>query len=195
MDGGPDDMATNDDDERTQFNFGLRADTKKNWEQYVEQSRNHATLAAFIRYAVNQEIDSDEPTSSGAGVSEDVSDRLAKLADRQRQIQDEIAGLIDDIETVKNQTSEPSDDLQDLANDVFGALPTRDEATWRYDTEGMPGGSDNYQGPDTGRVADLAEHIDAPRYRVRDALDHLQKSSSMVRTTVEDDEMRFYRRM
>ena len=186
-------MATPDDD-RTQFNFGLGKQTKREWEEYVDESRNHATLAAFIRYAVNKEITDDGPASSNTGVSENVAERLAELADGQRRLQAIIAELSDDVAAIRKQTAEPSEDLQELAGDVFVALPTEDEATWRYDSSEMPDTESDYHGPETGRVADLAAHVDAPRYRVRDALDHLQESSSMVRTTVVEGETRFYRR-
>jgi len=187
-------MATNDDDDRTQYSFWLGADTKEDWESAVDESRNHATLAAFIRYAVNKEIDDDEPMSSGTGMSEDVSDRLSELADGQRRQQETLADLADDIAAIKEQTAEPSDELQDLAGDVFTALPTEQEATWRLGTIDIGDDEGEYHGPETGRVADLADEVEAPRYRVRDALNHLQESSSMVRTTVEDGETRYYRR-
>lgn len=191
---GHTDMATDTDNDRTQFNFGLGTQTKKGWEDYVEESRNHATLAAFIRHCVNKEIESNGHTQTHAGVSEDLTERLTEIADTQKRLQETIAEVSEDVAAIKEQTSQVDEDLQDLAGQVFKALPTEDEATWRTGSLDLPGADKDYHGPDTGRVEDLADHIEAPRYRVRDALAHLQESSSMVRTTVVEGETRYYRR-
>ena len=194
-------MATTDADgsgdeqnERTQINLVVSSEQKEDWTGHAGDEPEYSSLSDLVRQSVSREIAGGHDSGGGGGVDDEAREMLHDLVDGHRKIMARIDDVDDRLKAVESAMSEPPEDVKELMGDVFAALPTEDEATWRHNTEGMPGDGDDYQGPDTGRVRDVADHLDEQSYRVRRAIEQLQDDSSLVESTTVDGDDRYYRR-
>ena len=187
------DDGANGTNDKERVNLLIDSDTKSDWQDYAEQSDQHTSLSQLIRFAVSQEM-RDEHGSAGGGADDELREAVYDLVDSNRRIESRFDDVDDRLKAVESAVSEPPEELKDLMADVFEALPTEQEATWRFNTEGTPGDSDDYHGPDTGRVEDVADHLDEQTYRVRRAIEQIQTENSLVESVVVDGEERFFRR-
>ena len=180
--------------ERTQVNAYIPPSQKQKWDEWLEDQDKHPSMSQLIRFSVERVIATDGKGGVGQGsVPDELAEKVGEIHEWTHRMEKRMDDVDERLQSVESNVREAPADVQELAGDVFAALPTEDEATWRYDTEGMPGDGDDYQGPDTGRVRDVADHLDAKPYEVRRAIDHLQESSSLVESVVADGEERYYR--
>jgi hypothetical protein len=187
------DDGANGTNDKQRVNLLIDSDTKSDWKAYAEQSDQHTSLSQLIRFAVSQEM-RDEHGSAQGGTDDELREAVYDLVDSNRRIESRFDDVDDRLKAVESAVSEPPDELKDLMGDVFDALPTENEATWRHDTTGMPDTDGDYQGPDTGRIEDVADHLDEQSYRVRRAIEQIQNENSLVESTVVDGDDRYYRR-
>lgn len=183
------------DSERPMVNFLVDQEVKEEWEQHVKDSGEFSSLSQLIRTAVHREVEGQH--EQGGGVPDGLAQEVAEIADRTSRLDDQMDRVVGTLDDLNQQVGETPGDVQDLASDVFEALPTEAELHGEQGS-GMVGEDeapavvgDTVQ---TGQMADIADHLREPRYRVREAIEHLQQSTSMIRSTVIQGEQRYHRR-
>lgn len=176
--------------DRATLNMSLKQGQKERWEAYQkEHSAEHPNMSQFIRTCVEHEI-----TGNGAngGVDDELREAVHDVVDGIRRVESRVDDVDDRLERVEAALSEPPEDIQDLMTDVFDVLP-KEGKIGNTQSDVLEG--DEVIAPEgnvmSGRVEDIADHLDTKTYRVRRAIEQLQEDSSLVEQT--EDE-RYYRR-
>lgn len=179
-------------DSKTRANFMLSKEQKDKWDTHVEDADEFSSLSQLIRQSVERELAGGHDSGGGGGVDDEAREMLHDLVDGHRKIMARMDGLDDRLQAVESAMSEPPEEMKDLMGDVFDVLPAEDELAPAG--EGVLNDDEpTVMNPpvDTGRIEDVADHLDEQTYRVRRAIEQLQEDSSLVEQT-EDD--RYYRR-
>lgn len=175
------------------ISFVVYPETKTEWQEAVESNEypNIDSLSQLARIAINQYLH-DQSSGSGAEVSQEVHEQLTELNTQQEGINqrlDEIKGQLSDVrETVVG--SEISSETEELAQDIFNILPTKQEVqsdpvlSGDYETQGVPA-------PREGSVEWLSDQLGAPRYKVQTAIEYLQENTYVVQQT--DESGQYYK--
>jgi hypothetical protein len=197
--GGEGQMATTDADgsgdeqnERTQINLVVSSEQKDDWTGHADDEPEYSSLSDLVRQSVSREIAGGHDSGGGDSVDDEAREMLHELIDGHRKIMARIDDVDDRLGAVESVMSEPPEDVKELMGDVFEALPTEDELAPAG--EGVLNDDEpTVMNPpvDTGRVEDVADHLNEKSYEVRRAIEQLQEDSSLVQQT--EDE-RYYRR-
>ena len=183
-------MATQKD---ARVNLVISSERKQEWEEAAEEHpQADGSLSQLIRVAVSREL-SGRNNQTGAG--EELEESIADIVDQNRKLLDQLRGVEARLGSIE-QAVQQDPEIQKLANEVFGLLPTEEEL--KKDERGP--GFKNYaeshamtpQGDvdhsllstvPSGRVEHLALVTDASEHRIRQALDQLQADTALVRVT------------
>lgn len=189
-------MPTTDADDGTngkeRVNLLIDSGLKADWKDHVEQSDQHTSLSQLIRFAVAQEMRGAQGGEQ-ASVDDELKEAVYDMVDSNRRVESRFDDVDDRLKSVESAVSEPPAELKDLMGDVFEVLPTEYETTWKTGSIDIDDGGD-YHGPETGRVSDIADHLDEQTYSVRRAIEQIQDENSLVESTIIEDEERYYRR-
>ena len=176
--------------DRPTLNMSLKQGQKDRWEAYQEEhSAEHPNMSQFIRTCVEREIAGN---GGNGGVDDELREAVHDVVDGIRRVESRVDDVDDRLEGVEASLSEPPEDVQELMTEVFDVLPKEGKVN---NTQSDVLDGDEVIAPDgnvmSGRVEDIADHLDTKTYRVRRAIEQLQEDSSLVEQT--EDE-RFYRR-
>ena len=182
-----------DDNSKSRVNLLIDSDLKDDWENHVEESDNYTSLSGMIRTAVSNDMSGTQVGSSGA--DNEMKEAVYDLVDGIQKIESRFDDVDDRLKAVESAMSEPSEQIKDLMGSVYEVLPTETELL--KDQQAAFGDEEPVVVDDivqTGRVQDIAEHLDEQSYQVRRAIQQLQEEISMVQSQPIDGEERFYRR-
>lgn len=154
--------------------------TKDEWEKTADADPNADSLSQLIRVAVNR-YRHEQSDASGAG-TQDLQEQLTELNTQYERLAhtlDEVKGHLGEIrESVKGPTVRP--EVEDLADEVFNLLPTKQEA---HTESVLADQDDGVPAPLPGSVEWLSDRLDAPQYQIQTALNHLQNTTYSVQQT------------
>lgn len=180
-------------DRNEQVNIVVTKDQKARWKEHLNQNGSEfQSLSHLIRQSVEKEVSSDENDSQDQSApthdNSEVLDAIGRLDERLQDFETRLASIEQDVR------NDP--DVRDLANRLFEHLPAKDELL-DYEKSIAEAGTEP---PDhvlpcykSGRIEDLATHVEEPRHRVREGLDRLQQDTHQVHTLERDDETRYYK--
>lgn len=177
--------------DKKQINITLPEEQKQRWEEYLEDSPQHKSMAQFIRFSVERQVGSGGQSPTTGGVDEE---QMGEIADRTRKIQSNINQLQEQLDTVAQSLENPPEEIIELAGEVLSVLPTEPEllkeqqSAFGEETPIVVDGT-----VQTGRPDDIAEHLDSDTYRVRLALEQLMEDTALVRSQIVDGEERYYK--
>jgi len=179
-----------------QVNIPLDPDTKSEWQEYVDEHPDYRYMSHLARGAVGNVIRGDSSESSALGNSEG---RLSDIEGMIIDLENTLSEVNNRLSNIEKALEAPEDDVLDLAGKVYEVLP--EEKELKGDThdplnpEEVPsvleGGSDTCV--QTGRIAHISEYLEEERYRVRQAIEHLQEDTHLIKSLVMDGETRFYK--
>ena len=157
--------------------------TKEKWEQAAEDDPDADSLSQFVRVAVNRYLH-DRSNGSNAEASEEIHEHLAELQTQQQSALQRLDGINGQLSDIRDAVvgSAVDSETKELAKDIFEMLPSEQDAqtdavlSGEYDTNGVPA-------PEAGTVEWLSERLDAPRFQIQTALDHLQETTYAVQRT------------
>lgn len=152
---------------------------KRRYDNYADE-QGFKTRSEFIRTTLQKEMAGDMDSDSGS--SENLTGQFADLTQTIQQLDRRIKGMDNEIRELKREVRDDPD-LQALASDVFGILPTKKEIIRAAKTSGQsihPGKS--------GLLEDIANELDESEHRVKDAIDRLQEDTHQVQTLILADE-------
>lgn len=181
------------DYDKDNVNLWVDSSRKARWESYIEDSSDIQYMSQLVRRSVENEITDDDPgeVTIPDRLEKQLDEAIERLQDFQRQVE-----RFDDRLISIEQAVRENPDVRDLANRIFEALPTEDERQ-EYEQLVRQAGS---KPPDTvepaihsGRITDIAGHLEEPEQRVRQALQKLQQDTYRVHVTEHDDELRYYK--
>jgi hypothetical protein len=179
-------------DRNEQVNIVVTEGQKERWKDYLDRNgAEFQSLSHLIRQSVEKEVSSEENNTQEKAPTQDNSEILEAISRVDERLQD-FETRLTSIETeVRNDP-----DVRDLANRLFEHLPTKDELL-TYEQEVTEAGA---QPPDdvvsrckSGRLDDLATHVEEPHHRVRKGLERLQRDTHQVHTLDRDGETRYYK--
>lgn len=177
----------------TLINLLIDEDRKEKWEEYVEQSDDeYASLSQLIRRSVEREMnqqDTEDDDDSGV-LAEHVSEIIAGLNRLERRI-DEVDNRVAGIE--RDVRDDP--DIRELANEVFGVLPTKQDIIEYEKTASQAGAQPDAPITHSGLVDDLAKSLDEKDHRVSRALRKLRRDTHQVQTMTLSDEVEGWNEM
>lgn len=176
--------------ERPQVNVALDPEVKSEWEDYVEDHPEYSYVSHLVRAAVGKEI-RGQYSESGSGAD---GERLSDMESALLNIQSTLEGMDDRLSGVEQTIEQPSEDIQELSNEVFGILPTEPELTREQQSaleEDTPVVVDGTV--QTGLIGDIADHLNEGRIYVRQAIEELQENTSLIGTIPVDGETRYYK--
>lgn len=157
--------------------------TKEEWEAAAENDPNADSLSQLVRVAVNRYLN-EQFGDSSRGVSQDVHEQLTELNSQYGRLAsefDELKGQLTDIrDEVTGTTVGP--EIEALAEDVFEALPSKQEA---HTESVLSESGTGVPAPKPGTVEWLATQFEAPQYHIQSALDHLQETTYAVQQTAD----------
>ena len=175
--------------EKKQINFTLPEEQKQRWEDHIEDSPEHKSMSQFIRFCVERRIaDGGQSPSTGPDDEE-----MSEIADRTRKIESNINQLQEQLDTVEQTLQNPPEEVIELAGEVMDVLPTEPEllreqqSATEDESPTVVGGT-----VQTGRLDDIADHLNSDTYKVRLALDQLIEDTALVRSQIVDGEERYY---
>jgi len=176
--------------EKEQINFTLHEEQKQRWNEHIEDSPEHKSMAQFIRFCVERQIaDGGQSPTTGS----DDGEQMAEMADRTRKIESNILQLQEQLDTVAETLQNPPEEVIELAGEVMDVLPTEPELL-KEQQSATGDGSPTVVGQtvQTGRLDDIADHLNSDTYRTRLALDQLMEDTALVRSQIVDGEERHY---
>lgn len=177
--------------ERPQVNVALDPEVKSEWEEYVSEHPEYSYVSHLVRAAVGKEI-RGEYGGSGSGPD---GERLSDMESTLLNIQSTLEDMDDRMLAVERGMEEPSEDIQELSNEVFAVLPTETELQQEQHSaipdEDTPVVVDGVV--QTGAIGDIAEHLNEGRIYVRQAIEELQENTSLVGTKLVDGEERYFK--
>ncbi|EMA45492.1 hypothetical protein C449_07725 [Halococcus saccharolyticus DSM 5350] len=161
------------------MNISLDTDVKEEWQQYVDEHPDYRYVSHLVRAAVGKEIRGQY--GGGGGASGDVAERLSDIESLLLDIQNGVDDVHDRMDAVESQLEGPSTDVTDLAGDVFECLPS--EGMAGRTTQDVLSGEEHAVDEGTvltGRISDIADHLDTDPIRVRQALQQLKEDTPLV---------------
>ena len=151
----------------------LHEDTREEWKAAAEEDPHADSMAQYIRTAVNRYKSEDD--TSEVGVPDDLEEQLTDLGTQQKDILrrlDEFRGQLEDVREAVESHTDP--ETEELADDVFDELPPESDVAGNAVISGS--------GPEAGTPEWLSRRLDAPTYRIREALDYLRESTYAVQS-------------
>lgn len=182
-----------------QMNFLASAEQKERWQEYAEEM-GFRNLSGLFRFAIEKEVNGDGNGAVGGSIPDDLTEQFSELMEGMNRIESRVQDLDQRLSGIESEVREDPE-IKQLASEVFAVLPTKDEIIDYYV-------NDLYkEGPATGgTIEGIASELDEVEYRVKDALDRLQKDTHQVgQTTLRkerqkqeinidvDDEPRYYK--
>jgi len=177
-------------DANTRVGLQASKETKKRWEEYVEDNPEVSSVSQLIRTAVADYIDGTATAvtdDSGDGLSPTEAQRLDGIESVVREMQetvDDVDGRLADVQRHVSRESE----LTAVENDIYALLPTTD-----------PSSEDWHQLPQRDREEahytpeQIAEALDIDGRLARDACQSLYENIGHVRITKVGGETAFWR--
>lgn len=182
-----------DEYDKDSVNLWVDPEQKARWEAYLEEETGVQYLSQLIRMAVENEISETGPTD--VTIPACLENQLQEVTDTVQQFERNVQRIDERLVAIE-QAVRDDPEIRDLANRIFDLLPTHEELT-EYEQLVAQAGS---RPPETvesavhsGRVTDIAGHLEETEHRVRQALDKLQQDMHRVHTTQIDDEQRYYK--
>lgn len=175
-----------DRDQRSEMvGIAVYPETKEEWQQAAEDDLDADTLSQFIRVAVNRYI-YNRSNGPGDEISEEVHDQLTELNAQQEALGRRLNEITAQLSEIREAVvgAEILSDTEELANDIFDLLPSKQDVqtdaalSGDYDPGTVPA-------PEPGTVEWLSNRLEASRYKIQTALDHLDKTTYAVDQTDE----------
>ncbi|HET7324952.1 MAG TPA: hypothetical protein VFJ06_11515 [Halococcus sp.] len=184
------------ENDREQVNIPLDADVKDQWEDFVDEHPDYRYVSHLVRAAVGKEIRGVSSDSGTSGVSDE---RLSDIESGIISLENTLSEVNERLSNIERAMEAPAEDILDLAGKIFEVLPEEKELTATtqspLDPDEAPpvieGGGNTYV--QTGRVTDIAEYLEEQRYRVRQAIEHLQDDTHLIKSLVIEGETRYYK--
>lgn len=175
--------------DKKQINLQVSQSQRKRWKQYADET--HRSLSDLIRLAVEKEINQDEQTAEG--LSDEAIRQLSTLVEGVERVEQKAGDLETRLRSIETEVKDdPS--IKALANSVFEVLPDSEEEVMEAEHQDQKA---EPVSPSTkassGRVGDIAEALDEPVNRVREALSHLREETTLVQTADWNDGTRYYK--
>jgi hypothetical protein len=179
-------MGEPDPDDDVQMNFLATQSQREKWEEYADEA-GFRNLSGFFRYAIEQEVNGDP--SDGGSVPDDLTQQLSEVVEGLNRVEARLQDLDDRMAGIEREVREDPA-IKELANDVFGVLPTREEVVEYARTVQEAGTAPpNTSNATAGTVEGIATTLDEDEYRVSTALDKLQADTTQVQTLVLAEEI------
>lgn len=176
-------MPPDTETDRERFNMVLSPQQKAQWEDYLDENPNVDSLSHLVRLAVSKEI-AGSPGDGPDGGSDDLAVHMAELVDQNQEVVERLKSLEARLGTVE-QSLQEDPDIQKLANEVFGVLPTTEDIQeWEPPQKPLPDKLPEAQGDPiaySGDLSDIADLLDVSDLKVRKALEKVQADTARVR--------------
>lgn len=125
-------------DDRKQINLQVTSDQKQDWENHVEDSREHDSVSDLIRTAVEREIRGDYSTGKqhSAEIPDDLAETINEMSER-------LTSMDDRLHTLEAETDSTPEEVKDLAKNLHELLPrVQDESNLPPTAYTIPNGAD-----------------------------------------------------
>lgn len=186
----PDPDTDSDDTDRKRVTMALPKAKVDRWDEYWQADVEYDSRTDFIRHAVAHEMADDDGGGASGADSVDMARMLAKTVDGIDDLSDRLESIEARLQSLEAE-SRRDPELEELANTVYSHLPRvrRDEEREQWKKRLATGEA---SGGERGTVPTLANTLDVPERRIRDALEKLVESHVVHSDTVEG-EKRYYR--
>lgn len=165
--------------ENVQMNFLASQSQKEQWEEYADNV-GFRNLSGLFRFAIEKEVNAEGAEGGGGAVPEDLTGQLSELVEGMNRIEGRMHDLDNRLATVESEVREDPD-VKELANEVFSALPTKDEII-EFEETAQEAGAAPDSPATAGTIEGIADELDEEQYRVAEALDQLQQDTHQVST-------------
>lgn len=188
-----------DETESVRVNFVLPKAKRNRWDEFVEENPEYSTRTDLIQTAVAHEIAGAHGNNGGPDTNE-LAIQMGELMDKMDDMMDRFGAMESDLQALKSETrKEP--EIGKLATEVYQRLPDEEPGTEVWEAERNK--REQFRTRDTeaeasyqawlGTPHGLAEALNEPEYRIRDAIDKLLTDTHSVRETELHGETRYWR--
>lgn len=185
-------------DDNTRVSFVIDEKKRDEWKEYANDNTEYASLSDLIRTSVAHEM-AGAHKGNGAATDE-LAIQLGEVLDRMDEMSDRIHGLQADVSEIKGEEGKEPE-IGKLATEVFKVLPDEEPGTieWRAEkndrdqARGKDAEAENRYQSWLGTPNGLAEALNEPEYRIRDAIEKLLTDTHTVREAELHGEERYYR--
>ena len=150
--------------ERDQINLKLHPDQKQKWENYIENDSRIDSMSQLIRGAVEDKINTDEPT----GTSDISEESLSEILEAINNVEASVENIADDIQGLDADLARQPD-FNELKERVFERMPEL--------PQGMAPEEAEQAGEDVEWLTaiDYAQELDEDKYLVYRALESVRR--------------------
>jgi hypothetical protein len=188
--------------EKTLVNFQVDEGRKSVWEEKAEEDGR--SLSGFIRSSVERRIAEMDGEATEGGARPVNDSRLSDVIESNKRLSGQLSELSEDVAQIMKTVEQPSEDMRELAREVFTTLPEENELgqetgligdAWVIESDrDRDGYTTVHDGTvRSGLIEDVADFLDEPAYLIRDAIEQLRKDTSLIGETVLNGERRYYR--
>lgn len=183
------------DDDKKQINVLVDADTKEEWEQYVDDHDEYRYVTELVRHSVIKEINRDSDTAGGSS-SEAVMQELGSIQNTIGDLVERSIIIDENVGEIKREVTQDPE-LTELANEVFRILPDDKDSVVEHkrETPGYPfqTGEVPSNGPKPSSIGEIATVLSEPELRVQEAVDQLREETYLVESIEINGEKHYYR--
>lgn len=116
-------------DKSAQVNVKISQSMKSEWEDYVEETEEATSLSHLIRLAVQRKVNDEHlaPTSDAVELTSDdldVTVETERIERRLDTIEDVVRDVSQKVDTLESGQLADEDEIRELADDLYDALPT-----------------------------------------------------------------------
>ena len=177
-------------DANTRVGLQASKETKKRWEEYVEDNPEVSSVSQLIRTAVADYIDGTATAvtdDSGDGLSQTEARRLDGIESAVREMQETVDDVDGRLADVQRHISRESN-LTEVESEIYALLPTTDPSNLDWDN--MP---EIRREEATHTPEQIADELDIEERYALHACQSLYENIGHVRVTKVDGETAFWR--
>lgn len=180
-----------------QINVKLNQTTLEKWDEYIAEESGFSSRSEFIRYAVSKEVsDRDDDTD---GIDEAFAQ---EVRDGFEELGEQLSDLENQLSTLQHAVREDPE-IEELANDLFSALPDEQPGTpaYRQELEARQQQAQHEESEEARREVlewqatpeSLTEAFGSTERKILQALERVQTQTHLVRTDESGEETRYYK--
>lgn len=185
-------------EERTQefVNAKVNSELKAKCLEYVESDPNTSSISHLVRKALLQTINNDpHQQQNQAQNTLGDGDEMVEIKQELRELRALTNQLKSTLDAVEVRTREPSEEIEQLKAEIFGALPsgTDDILKSNRGEVRFPLNSAEDNIAHSGKISSIARVLGVDEYEVERAIPYLRKDNHRIQTIEIDGETRYYK--
>lgn len=185
-------MSPGDKQSKVIVSAQIATEKREEWESYVDENPNVNSISHLIRLSVAKEIHGQKQQKAGSSpaVEQGFTDVLESVGDLSIKL-DQLSERMNDVE---REVRQDSDEVTDVAGQVFDVLPTEDVLITDTHESVIPteerGGVGMIK---SGRVDHISTRLGISEILVGEALEKLQTDTALVHSKSIGGHRRFYK--